>query len=227
MMVAPLREPTAPVPLPLGPRRPVMPSLSQPLTSLVGRDEEAAALRNLILVERERLVTLTSPGGVGKTRLALRVIEDLAGAFADGVVFVPLAAVSDPGLVPATIARELGVHESGDRPVLVSLIGLLRDRTLLLVLDNFEQVLPAAPALSQLLAACPKLVGVCTSRAALHLSGECEFPVPPLAVPSKPPFLRLTKGSKSRTVRQTTVMHRRRAIAKDCCNTFRRSVAFG
>ena len=186
-MVAPLREPTAPVPLPLGPRRPVMPSLSQPLTSLVGRDEETAALRNLILVERERLVTLTGPGGVGKTRLALRVIEELAGGFADGAVFVPLAAVADPGLVPATIARELGVHESGDRPVLVSLIGLLRDRTLLLVLDNFEQVLPAASAVSELLAACPKLVVVCTSRAALHLSGECEFPVPPLALPSKAP----------------------------------------
>jgi len=159
------------------------PDPPRPLSSLVGRERETAAVRDLILRDGERLVTLIGPGGVGKTRLALRVLDEIAGRFADGAVFVPLAAVTDPEMVPAAIASELGVHEVGDRPVLDSLIGLLRERTLLLVLDNLEQVVQAAPTVADLLAACPDLVVLATSRAALRVSGECEFPVPPLAIP--------------------------------------------
>src|SRR5215216_2927000 len=182
-MVAPLRQPSAPVPLPLAAWRPGTPSPPRPLSSLVGRERETAAVRDLILRDGERLVTLVGPGGVGKTRLALRVIEEIAGRFADGAVFVPLAAVTDPELVPAAIASELGILEAGDRPVLASLAGLFRERTLLLVLDNFEQVVRAAPAVAELLASCQQLVVLATSRAALRLSGECEFAVPPLALP--------------------------------------------
>ncbi len=182
-MAAPSRQSSAPVPLPLAARRPVASALPRPLSSLVGRQRETAAVRDLILRDGERLVTLIGPGGVGKTRLSLRVAAEIAGEFADGAVFVPLAAVTDPDLVPAAIARELGVHEAGDRPVLANLAGLLRERNLLLVLDNLEQVLEAAPAVAELLSACPRLVVLATSRAALHLSGECEFPVPPLALP--------------------------------------------
>jgi predicted ATPase/DNA-binding CsgD family transcriptional regulator len=182
-MAAPLRQPPAPVPLPLAAWHPGAPGPPRPLSSLVGRERETAAVRDLILRDGERLVTLIGPGGVGKTRLALRVLEEIAGRFADGAVFVPLAAVTDPELVPAAIARELRVHEAGDRPVLDSLVGLLRERTLLLVLDNLEQVVQAAPAVGDLLAACPHLVVLATSRAALRLTGECEFPVPPLALP--------------------------------------------
>src|SRR5215216_552726 len=182
-MVAPLRQPSAPVPLPLAAWRPMAPGPPRPLSSLIGRDRETAAVRDLILRDSERLVTLIGPGGVGKTRLALRVLDEIAGRFADGAVFVPLAAVTDPELVPAAIARELGVLEAGDRPLLVSLAGLLRERTFLLVLDNLEQVVQAAPTVADLLSACPDLVVLATSRAALRLSGECEFPVPPLALP--------------------------------------------
>src|SRR5215218_1372274 len=182
-MVAPLRQPSAPVPLPLAAWRSMAPDPPRPLSSLVGRERETAAVRDLILRDGERLVTLIGPGGVGKTRLALRVLDEIAGRFADGAVFVPLAAVTDPEMVPAAIASELGVHEVGDRPVLDSLIGLLRERTLLLVLDNLEQVVQAAPTVADLLAACPDLVVLATSRAALRVSGECEFPVPPLAIP--------------------------------------------
>ena len=182
-MAAPSRQSPTPVPLPLAARRPVASNLPRPLSSLVGREREAAAVRNLILRDGERLVTLIGPGGVGKTRLSLRVAEEIAAEFADGAVFVPLAAVTDPDLVPAAVARELGVHEAGDRPVLANLAGLLRERNLLLVLDNLEQVLEAAPAVAELLSACPRLAVLATSRAPLHLSGECEFAVPPLALP--------------------------------------------
>src|SRR5688572_643310 len=148
-MAAPSRQSSAPVPLPLAARRPVASALPRPLSSLVGRQRETAAVRDLILRDGERLVTLIGPGGVGKTRLSLRVAAEIAGEFADGAVFVPLAAVTDPDLVPAAIARELGVHEAGDRPVLANLAGLLRERNLLLVLDNLEQVLEAAPAVAE------------------------------------------------------------------------------
>ena len=120
---------------------------------------------------------------MGKTRLGLRVAIDLLDDFDDGVCFIQLAPVSDPALVVATIARALSIKETGDRTLLDLLKDYLVDQRLLLLLDNFEQVLPAAPSLSDLLAGCPDLKILVTSRAALHVRGEHEFPVPPLDLP--------------------------------------------
>jgi predicted ATPase len=120
---------------------------------------------------------------VGKTRLALAVAERLRSRFADGVVLVSLAPLRDPALVASAIAHALGVREEGHRPVEECLVAQLRARQLLLVLDNFEQVLAAAPLVAELLAACPQVTVLATSRAALHLRGEHEFPVLPLALP--------------------------------------------
>jgi non-specific serine/threonine protein kinase len=130
-----------------------------------------------------RLLTLTGPGGVGKTRLALQVAEEVAVDFPGGVAFVPLAAVSDPALVLPTIASHLGVRETPGRRLddLVAL-ALNRGRSLL-ILDNFEQIAPAAPIVAALLEAAPDLKVLVTSRETLHLSGEQEYPVPPLALP--------------------------------------------
>jgi predicted ATPase/DNA-binding CsgD family transcriptional regulator len=130
-----------------------------------------------------RQITLTGAGGVGKTRLALAVAEDLLDAFEDGACFVDLAPIVDPSLVLPVIARALEIAETAHKPLLATLTDHLRDRSQLLILDNFEQILAAAPLLAQLLAACPALKILATSRAALHLAAEHEYPVPPLALP--------------------------------------------
>src|SRR5262249_20799258 len=130
-----------------------------------------------------RLLTITGTGGVGKTRLALEVAGVLRADFTDDTCFVPLAPVSDPTRVLAAIAQALGLWEAGDLPMEEQLHAALRERHLLLLLDNFEQVVQAAPQLASLLASCTGLRLLVTSRAALHLSGEHEFPVLPLALP--------------------------------------------
>src|SRR5262249_31789528 len=130
-----------------------------------------------------RLLTITGTGGVGKTRLAIAVVTKLRDDFADGVCFVSLAPISDLDLVLPTIAQTLGLWEAGDLPVEEQVRAVLRERHLLLLLDNFEQVVQAAPQLASLLASCPRLRLLVTSRAALHLSGEHEIPVSPLTVP--------------------------------------------
>ncbi|MBI3971549.1 MAG: hypothetical protein HY332_09695 [Chloroflexi bacterium] len=154
-----------------------------PLTPLVGRRREVDAVCAPLRRSEVRLLTLTGPGGVGKTRLAVEVARHVVDLFPDGVGTVDLAPVRDPALVPATVAHALGVAEQGDPPLAERLAAHLLGRRVLLVLDNFEHVLDAAPLLAGLLAACPRLKVLATSRAALRLSGEQEFPVPPLALP--------------------------------------------
>ncbi len=141
------------------------------------------AVCNLLQDPQVRFVTLLGPGGVGKTRLGWAVAGELLDHFAHGVCFVSLAPVSDPKLVMATIAQTLGLWEAGDRPLLEQVRAYLRDQHLLLLLDNFEQVVAAAPQVADLLASCPQLHVLVTSRAALRIQGEYEFMVSPLAVP--------------------------------------------
>jgi predicted ATPase len=154
--------------------------LPAPLTSFVGRERELAEVARLLGVAR--LLTLTGPGGVGKTRLALRLAEGAAAGFPDGVWLVELAQVADPDLVAAAVAQALGVREGGGRSMPETLAAHLRATCLLLVLDNLEHLLPAARLVSDLLRAAPGLKVLATSREPLRLSGEQEFPVPPLAL---------------------------------------------
>jgi predicted ATPase/class 3 adenylate cyclase len=165
-------------------------------TPLVGRERELGEVRDLLRAEGVRLLTLTGTGGIGKTRLGLQVAAELLDEFEDGVFFVALAPLTDPALVASAIAEPLGVVESGERPLKEELETYLRDRELLLLLDNFEQVLDAAPLLGELLSECPKLKVLVTSRSVLKVYGEQEYPVAPLELPSPgrlPPIDRLSQ----------------------------------
>ena len=151
------------------------------LTTFVGRHDELRTVQDLL--SRHRLVTLTGPGGTGKTRLAVQAAAEALGEFRDGAFFVDLSPVTDPELVPAAIAETLGVREAPDRPFLEALAEHLRDRDVLLLLDNFEQVAEAAPVVERLLREAARLTILVTSRVVLHLYGEQEMAVPPLALP--------------------------------------------
>src|SRR6266699_313007 len=158
-------------------------NLPAQLTPLIGREQEVTAVDTLLRHPEVRLLTLMGPGGVGKTRLGLEIAAELLDDYPDGVCFVPLATISDPELVVPTIAQVLGIKEAGEQPVANLLQASLQDKCLLLLLDNFEQVTAAAPRLADLLADCPQLKILVTSRAVLHIRGEHEFLVPPLALP--------------------------------------------
>jgi predicted ATPase len=152
-------------------------------TPLVGREKEVSEVCDLLRGTETRLLTLTGPGGTGKTRLALQAAADLLDDFPDGTFFTPLATLTEAGLFLSTVAETLGVRETGEQPLDESLKDYLRERRLLLVLDNFEQVLGAAPAVTEMLAGAPELKVLATSRAPLGLYGEHEYAVPPLSVP--------------------------------------------
>ncbi len=157
--------------------------LPVPLTSLIGREREVAAACTLLAHPEVRLLTLTGTGGVGKTRLALQIASQVQADFPDGVCFVSLAPIRDADFVLPTLSKALGLPASSKYPSLDALQAALRERHLLLVLDNFEQVVSTAPELVNLLAACPRLKMLVTSRTVLHVRGEHEFPVIPLALP--------------------------------------------
>jgi predicted ATPase/class 3 adenylate cyclase len=157
-------------------------NLPRQLTSFIGREREVARVKELLA--DTQLLTLTGPGGTGKTRLAIQTAADLLDEFAAGCFFVPLSPISDPSLVLSSIAQVLGVQEAGDRPIGETLNEYLELKELLLVLDNFEQIVAAGSSVADLLSHAGELKVIVTSRSALHVYGEHEFPVPPLALPA-------------------------------------------
>jgi predicted ATPase/DNA-binding CsgD family transcriptional regulator len=154
--------------------------LPLPLAPLIGREREITQLRQILHRPEVRLVTITGPGGVGKTSLALQVAHELGNSFPDSIYFISLAAIRDPTLIIPTIAQALGLAESPNRLLFDSLKEYLRERRMLLLIDNFEQVVSAAPLLTELLSVAGQLKLLVTSREALRLRGEREFPLAPL-----------------------------------------------
>ena len=171
-------QPSAQAPQPRTPT-----NLTLPPTPLIGRREDLAAARARLMREGVRLLTVLGPPGIGKTRLAVEIAHEMLADFADGVFFVPLAPISDPALVGSTIAHTLDLKEAPGLSVEDTLVEHLRDRKLLLVLDNFEQVVGAAGTVARLLANCASLKVLVTSREPLHLRGEQQFPLQPLGLP--------------------------------------------
>ena len=174
-------------------------SLPQPLTSFIGRERELAEARRLLA--GCCLLTLTGPGGSGKTRLSVELAAGAAGDYPDGVYFIRLAPVRDPGLVLSSIAQGIGLQDSRDRPLAEHLVSYLRDRRLLIVLDNFEHLLPAASVVVELLSGADRLRIVVSSRAPLRVSGEQECPVLPLALPDEQAQGRLASVAACESVR--------------------------
>jgi len=181
------------------------------VTTFIGRGPEIRD--GLRLLDTTRLLTLTGPGGTGKTRLSLQLAAEAATSFPDGAFWVPLAPISDPELVPSTIAHALGVHVGGKEVPLDRVIEHVRGKRMLLVLDNFEQILPAAASVSALLASGPDLKVIASSRAPLRISGEQEFPVPPLELPDPERLPSLDALAQSDAVK--LFVERARAVKPD------------
>jgi predicted ATPase len=182
-------------------------------TPLIGREREVEEVCRRLLSAEGRLLTLTGPGGTGKTRLALQAGADLLEEFEDGVFFVPLAAVTNPELVYSSIAASLGLKESAERSLGESLEAHLYEKELLLVLDNFEQVLEGVPFVGELLGGCPTLKVLATSRTPLKLYGEQEYQVPPLTLPEAKALPALEVLTQYEAVR--LFLERARAVKPD------------
>ncbi len=176
------------------------PTVPTPLTSFVGRERELATLTRLLCQSDLRLLTLTGPGGVGKTRLAIGVATDLLSCFAGRIWFVPLAALADPSFVLTAIAQALGVRDRGRHTLLDDIARALGDEPTLLILDNFEQIIDAAPTIVTLLTRCPRLTCLVTSRSVLRVSGEHVFPVPALPLPPAAHVSSLARAAASPAV---------------------------
>jgi predicted ATPase/class 3 adenylate cyclase len=189
-------------------------NLPVPASSLVGREREVADVADLLRGDEVRLLTLTGPGGAGKTRLAIAVGAEVAREFPNGVFFVPLASISDAELVAPTIAHTLGIAEQPGEPLVDTLVAHLEPKRLLLVMDNFEQVLEAAPALSELLERAPRLRSLATSREALRLAGEREYALPPL----RPDDAVTLFAERARAADRTFVLNGDAAVAREICD---------
>jgi len=198
-------------------------NLPAPLTRLIGRKQDIAAVRNTLLRGEVRLLTLLGPPGIGKTRLSIEVARDMHPAFSDGTSFVALAPIRDPALVLATIAQTLGITESTGRPLLEQLKAVLQAQRRLLVLDNFEHLLDAAPLVVELLEACEWLKALVTSRAALYVRGERLYVVPPLLLPDLTHLPAI--GGLARTPAVALFVERAQAVLPDFTLTAQNAAA--
>ena len=192
------------------PSLPVPASLPTPTTPLIGRERALADVVAAIQADTTRLLTLTGAGGIGKTRLAIAVAQQCAPSFADEVIYVPLAAIRDAGLVPSAVAGALGLRFADAQPGAAQVVAELQHRHALLVLDNMEQVIDAAPFVAELVARCPRMTLLVTSRAILNLAVEHRYTVPPLALPAAP-----TLETLATSPAVALLMERARAVRPD------------